>query len=111
LKRSFSGYSASLHAARAIYDPRRPNVPWLIAIDRNWISDGARHCMRRSANEVTAENVPVTMSDKGTNTSVMHAVIPRRWGKQYRGSREGSARRSKRRSGKEGAVMHADAIQ
>jgi DNA-directed RNA polymerase specialized sigma24 family protein len=32
----------SLHAVRASYDPRRPFMPWLMAITRNRLADAAR---------------------------------------------------------------------
>jgi RNA polymerase sigma factor (sigma-70 family) len=63
----------SLHAVRATYDPRRPFMPWLMAITRNRLADGARRHGRRAAHEVQVEqleqveNVPVTFSDEGTN--------------------------------------------
>jgi RNA polymerase sigma factor (sigma-70 family) len=57
----------SLHAVRASYDPRRPFMPWLMAITRNRLADGARRYSRRAAHEVQVENVPVTFSDEGAN--------------------------------------------
>jgi len=57
----------SLHAVRATYDPRRPFMPWLIAITRNRLADAARRYTRRAAHEVQVENLPVTFSDEGTN--------------------------------------------
>jgi RNA polymerase sigma factor (sigma-70 family) len=66
----------SLHAVRATYDPRRPFMPWLMAITRNRLADGARRYARRAAHEVPVkrvekleqvENVPVTFSDEGAN--------------------------------------------
>jgi RNA polymerase sigma factor (sigma-70 family) len=56
----------SLHAVRATYDPQRPFMPWLMAIARNRLADGARRYSRRAAHEVQVENVPVTFSDEGT---------------------------------------------
>ena len=57
----------SLHAVRATYDPRRPFMPWLMAITRHRLADAARRHTRRAAHEVQVENVPVTFSDEGTN--------------------------------------------
>jgi RNA polymerase sigma-70 factor (ECF subfamily) len=57
----------SLHAVRATYDPRRPFMPWLMAIARNRLADGARRYARRAAHEVPVEALPVTFSDEGTN--------------------------------------------
>ena len=39
----------SLHAVRATYDPGRPFMPWLMAITRNRLADGARRYVRQKA--------------------------------------------------------------
>ena len=57
----------SLHAVRATYDPRRPFMPWLMAITRHRLADAARRYTRRTAHELQAENLPVTFSDDGAN--------------------------------------------
>jgi RNA polymerase sigma factor (sigma-70 family) len=57
----------SVHAVRATYDPRRPFMPWLMAITRHRLADAARRHTRRAAHEVQVENVPVTFSDDGAN--------------------------------------------
>jgi RNA polymerase sigma factor (sigma-70 family) len=57
----------SLHAVRATYDPRRPFMPWLMAITRHRLADAARRSSRRQAHEVQVESLPVTFSDEGTN--------------------------------------------
>ena len=57
----------SLHAVRATYDPQRPFMPWLMAITRNRLADGARRYTRRAAHEVQVEALSVTFSDAGTN--------------------------------------------
>jgi RNA polymerase sigma factor (sigma-70 family) len=57
----------SLHAVRATYDPRRPFMPWLMAITRHRLADGARRYARRAAHEVQVENLPVTFADEGAN--------------------------------------------
>src|SRR5260221_8315955 len=57
----------SLHAVRATYDPGRPFLPWLQAIARNRMADGARRYVRRSANEVAVEHLPVTFAEDGAN--------------------------------------------
>jgi len=57
----------SLHAVRAIYDPRRPFMPWLMAITRHRLADAARRHTRRAAHELQVENLPVTFSDEGSN--------------------------------------------
>jgi RNA polymerase sigma factor (sigma-70 family) len=56
----------SLHAVRATYDPRRPFMPWLMAITRHRLADTARRSSRRQAHEVQVESLPVTFSDEGT---------------------------------------------
>lgn len=57
----------SLHAARATYDPKRPFVPWLLAITRNRLADGARRYARRRAQEVHFEDWTVTFSSDSAN--------------------------------------------
>jgi RNA polymerase sigma factor (sigma-70 family) len=57
----------SLHAVRATYDPARPFLPWLMAIAHNRMVDSVRKQVRRSANEVTVEELPETFSDDATN--------------------------------------------
>ncbi len=58
----------SLHAVRATYDPGRPFMPWLIAITRNRLADGARRYARQKAHDVNVDEYPVTFSEEGTNT-------------------------------------------
>ena len=58
----------SLHTVRATYDPERPFLPWLLAIARNRVADGARRYGRRSANETTVEDLDVTFAPAETNT-------------------------------------------
>ncbi len=58
----------SLHAVRATYDPERPFLPWLLAITRNRLADGARRYVRRSAHEVQVDELPVTYPDDAANT-------------------------------------------
>lgn len=58
----------SLHAVRATYDPRQPFMPWLLAIVRNRLADGARRYARGAAHEVRVENPAVTFADTPTNT-------------------------------------------
>jgi RNA polymerase sigma-70 factor (ECF subfamily) len=45
----------SLHAARATYDPRRPFVPWLMAIAHHRLVDRVRRNSKVSANEVLVD--------------------------------------------------------
>lgn len=57
----------SLHAVRATYDPQRPFKPWLFAIARNRLADGARHYARHAAHELQVEDLTVTFSDQVAN--------------------------------------------
>jgi RNA polymerase sigma factor (sigma-70 family) len=56
----------SLHAVRATYDPKRPFMPWLLAILRNRLVDGARR-HGRAAREMPVEDLDVTFWKTGTN--------------------------------------------
>src|SRR5262245_59164100 len=58
----------SLHTSRATYDPSRAFLPWLMAIVRNRMADGARRYIRRSAHEVVVDRLPETFSDADPNT-------------------------------------------
>lgn len=60
----------SLHAVRATYDPARPFIPWLLAITRNRLADGARRYARRAAHEVQVDQLPVTFADDAANTDI-----------------------------------------
>jgi RNA polymerase sigma-70 factor (ECF subfamily) len=53
----------SVHAARSTYDPSRPFEPWLNAILRNRLVDGARRYGRIARREVKVEDLDVTFSD------------------------------------------------
>src|SRR6266545_6907332 len=57
----------SLHAVRATYDSRRPFMPWLMAIARNRLADGARRYARRAAHETDVEASSVTFPDQEAN--------------------------------------------
>jgi RNA polymerase sigma-70 factor (ECF subfamily) len=57
----------SLHAVRATYDPRRPFTPWLLAIVRHRLADGARRHARKAAHEVPLEPRDVTFPDTSAN--------------------------------------------
>jgi RNA polymerase sigma factor (sigma-70 family) len=59
----------SLHAVRATFDPARPFMPWLLAITRNRLADGARRHSRTGAREISLEEIAVTFSAVSTNTS------------------------------------------
>lgn len=53
----------SLHAVRATYDSERPFMPWLFAIARNRLADGARRYARQGAQEVNVDIQTVTFAD------------------------------------------------
>ena len=57
----------SVHEARATYNPARPLLPWVMAITRNRVIDGARRYLSRAAREVVVEQLPETFPDDGTN--------------------------------------------
>src|SRR5262249_33798299 len=57
----------SVHAVRASYDPERPFVPWLLAIVRNRLADGARRHARSTAREIQVENLAVTFTEEPAN--------------------------------------------
>lgn len=57
----------SLHTVRATYDPSRPFMPWLLAIVRHRLADGARRYARTAAGEVSLEDRDVTFLDISTN--------------------------------------------
>lgn len=50
----------SVHAVRATYDPSRPFTPWLLAIVRHRLVDGARRYGRIARREVQVEDLDVT---------------------------------------------------
>jgi RNA polymerase sigma factor (sigma-70 family) len=57
----------SLHSVRATYDPARPFFPWMLAIVKNRLADGARRYSRLTRNEVLVDELPVTFVDDGAN--------------------------------------------
>jgi RNA polymerase sigma factor (sigma-70 family) len=58
----------SLHAVRATYDPCRPFTPWLLAIVRHRLANGARRYARKKAHEVEADDERVTFSQAVTKS-------------------------------------------
>jgi RNA polymerase sigma-70 factor (ECF subfamily) len=58
----------SIHAVRATYDTSRPFAPWLLAIVRNRLADGARRYARQAAHELVVEDLDVTFVETRTNT-------------------------------------------
>jgi RNA polymerase sigma-70 factor (ECF subfamily) len=59
----------SIHAVRATYDPARPFIPWLLAIIRNRLADGARRHVRVTTHEIAVDDLDVTFSAHETNLS------------------------------------------
>lgn len=59
----------SVHAVRATYDPSRPFVPWLLAIVRNRLADGARRHARIARRETHVDE-DVTYFETETNDSI-----------------------------------------
>ena len=57
----------SVHVARTTYDPGRPFTPWLLAITRNRLADGARRHARTAAHEIAVDDLDVTFSADDTN--------------------------------------------
>jgi RNA polymerase sigma factor (sigma-70 family) len=58
----------SLHSVRATYNAERPFMPWLLAIVRNRLADGARRHARTAAHEVHVDDREVTFRSSSTNT-------------------------------------------
>lgn len=58
----------SLHAAGATYDRRRPFTPWLLAIVRHRLADGARRYASGKAHEVEADDERVTFPHTATKS-------------------------------------------
>lgn len=56
----------SLHTVRATYDPSRPFLPWLLAIVRNRLVDGARRYARIARQEIHFDE-DVTYFETETN--------------------------------------------
>ena len=67
----------SVHAVRATWDPRRPFIPWLLAIARNRLADGVRRYARTGAHEVAVEDLDVTFFTDRANTSSAEYGDPR----------------------------------
>ncbi|RPI60423.1 MAG: sigma-70 family RNA polymerase sigma factor, partial [Lysobacterales bacterium] len=73
----------SVHTVRATYDPSRPFVPWLLAIVRNRLVDGARRYGRIARREVLVDDLDVTFFASETNddsvevgdASALHAAV------------------------------------
>lgn len=60
----------SVHTVRATYDPARPFVPWLLAIVRNRLVDGARRYSRIARREIHVDEDDVTFSEPETNDDI-----------------------------------------
>ena len=60
----------SLHVARATYDHKCPFMPWLFAIVRSRLADGARRYSRHPVLENKVENLDATFSDDQANIEI-----------------------------------------
>jgi RNA polymerase sigma-70 factor (ECF subfamily) len=60
----------SLHAVRATYDGSRPFVPWLLAIVRHRLADGARRYARIARREIHVTEDDVTFASVATNVDM-----------------------------------------
>lgn len=66
----------SLHSVRDTYDPKRPFTPWLRAIVRNRLADGARRFSRRDRLEVDIDETCVTFALEHANTTSLEYRDP-----------------------------------
>lgn len=57
----------SLHAVRHTYDPARPFVPWLMAIERHRLGDWIRRARRR-ANEIAVDSLEEAAANHAART-------------------------------------------
>jgi RNA polymerase sigma-70 factor (ECF subfamily) len=60
----------SVHTVRATYDPARPFAPWLLAIVRNRLVDGARRYGRIARREVHVDDLDVTFVEPEANDDI-----------------------------------------
>jgi len=60
----------SVHTVRATYDPARPFGPWLLAIVRHRLVDGARRYARIARREIHADEEDVTFSEPEANDDI-----------------------------------------
>lgn len=60
----------SLHAVRATYDSSRPFVPWLLAIVRHRLADGARRYARTIRREIDIDEIDVTFLEAEANEPI-----------------------------------------
>ncbi len=74
----------SLHAVRSTYDPARPFTPWLLAIARNRMADGARKFGRALAQEAKSYDVVLNLyspdqpdGEPGPDNEALTAAIER----------------------------------
>lgn len=82
----------SLHQVRASYDAARPFLPWLLAIVRNRLADGARRHARTAGREETFDEDDVTFAVAGANTDIGEVVDADRLREAVRDLPEGQRR-------------------
>ena len=58
----------SIHAVRATYDPRRPFIPWMMAIVRHRLSDAGRRHARQRGRETVVADIDVTFQAAPANS-------------------------------------------
>jgi RNA polymerase sigma-70 factor (ECF subfamily) len=58
----------SVHTVRHTYEPRRPFLPWLMAIQRHRMADWQRRSVRRGRHELAVDSLEETFSDRAANT-------------------------------------------
>jgi RNA polymerase sigma-70 factor (ECF subfamily) len=73
----------SVHTVRATYDASRPFAPWLLAIIRHRLADGARRYTRVAKREIHLDEDEVTFVEPATNddsgepddSAALHAAV------------------------------------
>jgi RNA polymerase sigma-70 factor (ECF subfamily) len=60
----------SVHTARATYSPSRPFAPWLLAVVRNRLADGARRYARIARREMQVDELDVTFFELEPNQQI-----------------------------------------
>jgi len=83
----------SLHRVRATYDSARPFMPWLLAIVRHRVTDGARRYARTTAREVALGEPNLTFNEPAANVveDVSTDVETLRWAVQSLPARQRTA--------------------
>lgn len=64
----------SVHRVRQTYDPARPFLPWLMAIQHHRLIDWMRRSVTRSANELAVESLEVAFAEHAANNDNDEAI-------------------------------------